>query len=104
MNILFISIFERAIFAEAGNIWLKNKNPFRPAVEFIKDFLKQLAVDAGIGIRFDMQILLLRFDVAFPLRKPWVVPPPTTLQQINFNNRAWRKENIVFNLAIGYPF
>ena len=97
-------ILECAIFAEAGNIWLKNKNPNKPGGEFSKDFLKQLAVDAGIGIRFDMQIILLRFDVAFPLRKPWVVPPPTTLQQVKFNDKAWRKENIVFNLAIGYPF
>ena len=97
-------ILECAIFAEAGNIWLKNKNLNKPGGEFSKDFLKQLAVDAGIGIRFDLQILLLRVDVAVPLRKPWIVPPPTTLQQINFRNQAWRKENVVINLAIGYPF
>ncbi|MDB5200058.1 MAG: hypothetical protein JWO92_2021 [Chitinophagaceae bacterium] len=97
-------ILECAIFAEAGNIWLKNKNPNKPGAEFTNKFLSQLAVDAGIGIRFNMQILILRFDVAVPLRKPWVVPPPTTLQQINFRSQAWRKENIVFNLAIGYPF
>lgn len=97
-------ILECAIFAEAGNIWLKNKNPDKPGAEFTKDFMTQLAIDAGVGLRFDLQILILRFDVAFPLRKPWYTPPPTAFQQINFKSPAWRKQNIVFNLAIGYPF
>ena len=97
-------ILECAIFAEAGNIWLKNKNPLKPGGEFTKDFLTQLAIDAGVGVRFDMQILILRFDIAFPLRKPWYTPPPTALQEINFKSATWRKQNIVFNLAIGYPF
>lgn len=100
----FSGILEGALFLEAGNIWLKNKNINKPGGEFSSKFLSQLAVDAGIGIRFNMQILVLRFDVAVPLRKPWIVPPPTTLQMINFQNQAWRKENVVFNLAIGYPF
>ena len=97
-------ILEFAVFAEAGNIWLKNKNPNKPGAEFTKDFLKQLAIDAGVGLRFDLQILLLRVDVAFPLRKPWYTPPPTAWQEINFRKAEWRKQNIVFNLAIGYPF
>ncbi|MDQ6756574.1 MAG: BamA/TamA family outer membrane protein [Bacteroidota bacterium] len=97
-------ILECAFFAEAGNIWLKNKNKDKPGAEFTKDFLSQLAIDAGIGLRFDLQILLLRFDVAVPLRKPWFVPPPTALQQIDFKSAVWRKQNIVFNIGIGYPF
>ncbi len=96
-------ILEGAIFAEAGNIWLKNKNKDKPGGEFTKDFLKQLAVDAGIGLRFDLQILLLRIDVAVPLRKPWLIPA-SVLSQIDFRDRDYRKQNIVFNLAIGYPF
>ena len=42
-------ILECAIFAEVGNIWLKNKNPNKPGGEFTNKFLSQLAVDAGIG-------------------------------------------------------
>ncbi len=99
----FTGILEGAIFADAGNVWLKNKNPLKPGGEFTKDFLKQLALDVGVGIRFDMQILLLRFDVAFPLRKPWETPPPT-FQAPQFRKSAWWKDNVVFNLAIGYPF
>ncbi len=96
-------VLESAIFAEAGNIWLKNKTTDKPGAEFTKDFLKQLAVDAGIGIRFDMQILLLRFDVAIPLRKPWL-PAGQRASPINFGSAAWRKDNLIFNFAIGYPF
>ncbi len=97
-------ILELALFAEAGNIWLKSKTPLKPGAEFSKDFLKQLAVDAGVGVRFDLQILILRLDVAVPLSKPFLNAPPNALQQIDFTNRNYRKENIVFNLAIGYPF
>jgi len=96
-------ILEGALFMDAGNIWLKNKNPAKPGAEFTKDFIKQLAVDAGVGIRFDLQILLLRMDVAVPLRKPWLIPS-SVLRDINFRDPLYRKQNIVFNLAIGYPF
>jgi outer membrane protein assembly factor BamA len=104
----FTNIIEGAIFVDAGNIWLKNPDPNKPGAEFTKNFLKQLAVDAGVGIRFDLQILLLRFDVAVPLIKPWLSTPPSalrqTLQEINFKSAEYRKQNIVFNIAIGYPF
>jgi outer membrane protein assembly factor BamA len=93
-----------AIFLEAGNIWLLNDTLYthKPGSKFTKDFLKQLAVDAGVGIRLDITIFVIRLDVAFPLRKPWAVPPWVT-NQIEWTP-AWRKQNIVYNLAIGYPF
>ena len=96
-------ILEGAIFAEAGNIWLKNKNPFKPGAEFTNDFLKQLAVDAGIGFRFDLQILILRIDAAIPLRKPWL-PAGQRAVPINLGSASYRKDNLIFNFAIGYPF
>ena len=94
-----------ALFLEAGNIWLRNDSVYtkKSGAKFTKDFYKQLAVDAGAGIRVDVTILVIRFDVAFPLRKPWE-SNPWVMSQIRFNERAWRQENIVFNLAIGYPF
>lgn len=104
----FSKVIEGAIFLDAGNIWLKNADKNKPGAEFSKDFLKQLAVDAGVGIRFDLQILLLRLDVAAPLVKPWLKAPPSslrqTLQEINFSSKAYRQQNIVINLGIGYPF
>lgn len=88
-------ILEGALFIDAGNIWLKNKNPLKPGAEFTGNFLSQLAIDAGIGFRFDLQILLLRFDIATPLRKPWITSGQP--QKIS-------AKNLVFNLGIGYPF
>ena len=94
-----------ALFLDAGNIWLMNNDPNKPGAEFSKKFLNELAVGVGAGLRFDFSFILLRTDLAFPIRKPnlpdgqrWV------LDQINFGNGSWRKENLVFNLAIGYPF
>jgi outer membrane protein insertion porin family len=85
-----ISIVEGAVFFDAGNVWLVNEDPFKPGARFTKDFLKQLAMDAGVGIRLDLTILLLRVDFAFPLKYAYDNPP--------------EKKGVVINLAIGYPF
>ena len=103
------NILEGAFFVDAGNIWLYNKDTStlhpRPGVQFTKDFLNQLAVGAGIGLRFNLTILLLRLDLATPLRKPWLAPGQRwVINQIDFANRQWRRQNLVLNLAIGYPF
>ena len=94
-----------AIFIDAGNIWLKNDSTHtqKPGGKFTSKFLSQLAVDAGVGIRLDITIFVIRLDVAIPLRKPWVIPPGV-LRDINFKDQPWRQQNIVYNLAIGYPF
>ncbi len=88
------SIIETALFVDAGNIWLYNDDKLRPGAKFTSKFLSQLAVGAGVGVRLDLTILLLRLDVATPIRKPWLTTGKTN---INFGN-------LVFNLAIGYPF
>lgn len=94
-----------ALFIDAGNIWLMNYNPEKHGAQFSKKFLNELAVGAGVGLRFDFSFLILRTDLAFPIRKPYLPDGQRwVLDQINFGNSSWRKENLVFNLAIGYPF
>lgn len=97
-----------ALFIDAGNIWLQRdeSGPLaRPGVKFSKDFIKELAVDVGVGLRFDLSFLVLRTDLAFPVRKPWLAEGDRwVLDKINIADRNWRRENLVFNLAIGYPF
>jgi outer membrane protein assembly factor BamA len=67
--------------------------------------MKELGVGTGAGLRFDVSFLVLRIDVAFPLRKPWLPESDRwVIDQINFGSSAWRKDNLVFNLGIGYPF
>lgn len=94
-----------AVFIDAGNIWLMNDNPDKPGSKFSKDFLNELAVGTGVGLRFDFSFLVLRTDFAFPIRKPYLPDGQRwVLDDINFGSGTWRKENLVFNLAIGYPF
>ncbi len=94
-----------AFFIDAGNIWLMNDSTYtgKPGGKFTSKFLSQLAVDAGVGIRFDITLFVIRFDVGFPLRKPWE-QNQWVMSQLQLNNIKLRRENIVYNLGIGYPF
>ncbi|RYY65974.1 MAG: hypothetical protein EOO12_05555, partial [Chitinophagaceae bacterium] len=92
-----------AVFIDAGNIWLAKEDPERPGSGFGGNFLNQLAVDVGIGIRLDVTIFVIRLDGGFPIRKPWE-QNPWVINAIKFSQRDWRRSNIIYNLAIGYPF
>jgi outer membrane protein assembly factor BamA len=99
------SIVEGAAFLDAGNVWLYRDNPNKPGAKFSKNFLKEIAVGAGLGLRLDVTILMIRLDVAFPLRKPWLPDGERwVIKDIQFGESSWRKENLVWNLGIGYPF
>jgi outer membrane protein assembly factor BamA len=94
-----------AIFFDAGNIWLVNDSNYtkKPGAQFSGKFLSQLAMDVGVGLRFDITLFIIRFDVGFPIRKPWE-QNPWVMDQIRFSEKAWRRENIIYNVGIGYPF
>ena len=99
------SVVYGALFVDAGNIWLVNENTEKPGSRFSSKFLNELAVGTGAGLRFDFSFLVLRTDFSFPLRKPYLPEGKRwVLDQVDFGSRAWRKDNLVFNLAIGYPF
>ncbi len=101
-----LKILKGAIFTDAGNVWLARKNAQYPGGEFnITDFQNEIAVGAGAGLRFDLSFFVLRFDLAFPLREPslpenerWVI------NRIDFEAPSWRQQNLVLNIAVGYPF
>ncbi|WP_082344168.1 translocation and assembly module lipoprotein TamL [Flavobacterium akiainvivens] len=94
-----------AVFVDAGNIWLWNEDPARPGAQISDKFLSELAVGTGVGLRLDLDFLVLRLDVAFPVRKPWREEGNRwVFDEIDFSTKTWRRENIVYNLAIGYPF
>lgn len=99
------SIVHGALFVDTGNIWNLNHVSDRPGGKFTSDFYKEIAVGTGAGLRFDVTFLVLRLDLAFPLRVPynpegqrWVI------DDIRFGSSKWRKENLMLNFAIGYPF
>lgn len=94
-----------AVFVDAGNIWLLHDDKNRPGAKFTKDFLNEIAVGAGVGLRLDFSILILRLDLAMPLRVPYYEKGNRwAFDKINFGDPSWRKDNLVFNIAIGYPF
>lgn len=102
-------IVHGALFVDAGNIWLYRENPDplkqKQGAKFSKEFLSELAVGTGFGLRFDLNFLILRTDLAFPIRKPWLPKGERwVFNEISIADRNWRRENLVFNLAIGYPF
>ncbi|HSD07774.1 BamA/TamA family outer membrane protein [Flavobacterium sp.] len=99
------SIVNGALFVDAGNIWLLNEDKDKPGAKFSKDFMKEIAVGAGVGLRFDLSLLILRADLAMPLRKPWLPENDRwVIDDIDFGSKIWRKDNLMLNIAIGYPF
>ena len=96
---------EGAIFVDAGNVWLVNENEEFPNGHFTGEFLNELAVSAGLGLRLDFDVLLVRADLATPVRKPYLPDGERwTFDQIDFGDKDWRSDNLILNLAIGYPF
>ncbi len=89
------SVVRWAFFVDAGNIWTLREDSTRPGSKFTNDFLKQVAVGVGTGIRLDISILLLRLDLGIPVREPFLPEGQRWL----FDSR-----NLVLNFAIGYPF
>lgn len=95
-----------AVFMDAGNIWLWTEDKQRPGSQFNRrTFLNQLAVGTGAGLRFDFNFFVLRFDLAFPVRKPYLEEGPQWVwDEIALGDKTWRGENLILNIAIGYPF
>jgi len=95
-----------ALFVDAGNVWLQKSNAQNIGTPFaFNSFMNEVAVGAGVGLRFDVSFFVLRFDVAMPLRKPWLQDNHRwVINQINFADPSWRSNNLILNIAIGYPF
>ncbi|MEO6830719.1 MAG: BamA/TamA family outer membrane protein, partial [Chitinophagaceae bacterium] len=66
-----VSIINGAVFVDAGNIWTLKADPSRPGSQFSSEFLNQIAVGAGLGLRLDLSFLIVRVDLATPIRKPF---------------------------------
>jgi outer membrane protein insertion porin family len=88
-----------AVFTDWGNVWTLRNDTSRPGAVFTSGFLKDIAVGAGTGLRFDLTVVVLRIDVAVPLRSPW--KPQGSQWDLH---TATDISDLVLNLAIGYPF
>ncbi len=95
-----------ALFTDLGNIWLYQEDSLRPGGRFnVDSFYKEIAVGLGVGLRVDVNLVVLRLDLAFPVRKPWLPEDNRwVFDDINLFNSRWRKDNLLWNISIGYPF
>jgi outer membrane protein assembly factor BamA len=91
--------FESAVFADAGNIWLRQEDENRPLANFrFYRFYKEIAADVGLGLRFNFDFFIIRVDAAHPIREPGFIESDRwSFKRIGFNR-------LNFNLGIGYPF
>ncbi len=84
-----------AVFADAGNVWNTGENSTLEGGEFSKDFMNELGIGTGFGLRVDIQSFVIRVDLASPVHDP-ALP----------EGQRWEFDyaNPVLNFAIGYPF
>ena len=75
------------------------KDPLRPGGELrAKTFLRDLALGTGVGLRFDISMLIIRGDLGIGIHAPYNTGHGGYYNMPNF----WKSLN--FHLAIGYPF
>lgn len=99
------SVLYGALFVDAGNIWTIRNDTSRPGSQFTSSFLKQFAVGIGTGLRVDVSYFVVRLDFSIPVRKPFLPEGNRwVFDKIAFGDDEWVKQNLIFNIAIGYPF
>ena len=91
--------FEGATFIDIGNIWTINEQKGFENGQFeFKDFYKEFAIGGGLGLRLNIQFLIIRLDLAMKLHDP-----------SKSENERWVIKNTQFKdlqlqFGIGYPF
>jgi outer membrane protein assembly factor BamA len=90
---------EIAVFLDAGNVWLLRPDETRPGGMFqLKHLPKDIALGTGVGFRYDMSMLVFRFDLGYALHFPY-----DTGKKGYFNTPTFM-DGLGFHLALGYPF
>jgi len=88
-----------ALFLDAGNVWLREKNIQYPNAEFqFNDFYKEIAIGCGVGTRLDFSFFIIRLDAAIPLRDP------RRVHELRWVYDEMKLTKVNFNIGIGYPF
>lgn len=83
---------EGGLFAEAGNIWLLRE---------LKDsFIDSVALDWGLGLRVNLDFILLRLDAGFRVHDPARESDQRWLQP----GQWFKKNGFAIHFGVGYPF
>jgi len=95
---LFGSLYG-ATFLDAGNVWLFNGSDITEGVKFnISRLPNDIALGTGIGLRYDLQFLVIRIDWGIGIHAPYDTGKSGYFNMTNF------KDGQTLHFAIGYPF
>lgn len=87
-----------AWFVDAGNVWTMRSDATRQGGTFhLPDLLQDLALGSGAGLRYDLEFLVVRFDLGFALHDP-------ASEHSGYFNTGKLSNRFAFHFAIGYPF
>ena len=90
-----------AAFIDAGNIWTIREYEEQPGGQFsFNEFYKQLAVAYGVGLRFNFDYFILRFDFGMKAVNPVY---NTTKEHYPLLNPKLSRD-LAFHFAVGMPF
>ena len=88
-----------AAFLDAGNVWLIKENSNQPGGKInMSEFGKTIALGTGVGLRYDLDFLVLRFDLGIGIHAPY-----DTGKSGYYNMPSFGK-SLGYHFAIGYPF
>ena len=88
-----------ALFFDAGNVWLQKNDPERPGGAIGSgNFFDRVATGTGVGLRYDLSFLVIRFDLGVGIHLPY-----ETSRRGYYNIPRFR-DGLGYHLAIGYPF
>lgn len=97
-----IGILNGALFVDVGNIWSFRNNELEGAEIHFKNFYKDLAVGAGVGLRFDFSFLIVRCDLGMKIREPYIIN--NTNSHLIWGARSLTADDFKLSVGIGYPF
>jgi outer membrane protein assembly factor BamA len=97
-----LKFLELAAFMDAGNIWTIREYDSQPGGAFTADFYKQIAWSYGVGVRFDLSLLIFRIDFGVKLHDPSRIAEGKQWRTAA-NGLGW-KDDMTFHFAIGHPF
>ena len=98
-RVKIIGGLEAAVFLDAGNVWLMKPDAQRPGASIdASTFFREIALGTGLGIRYDLDFIVLRFDVGMGLHAPY------DTGRSGYYNLPRFGDSLGYHIAVGYPF
>jgi len=116
LNKFFGAQLKGAVFLDAGNVW--NVSSGQPAETYFKfqKLFDQIAIGTGVGLRYDVDYFVFRFDIGLKLKDPqfsgsdqWVIAKYLSgakdfKNEYNTSHAPDTYRFVQYNFGIGMPF